>query len=196
MKNIRKILVCILAALFLFGVVAGCSKEGGETPVTPGSENLAPATPGAWEGGTHEIYVEEGSADFISNGRSDYVIVIPDECGDLVETAASEISVLIYEASGITLDVVTDAALPNTNYISVGNTQAAASAGVSIILEGTTRRNEPSSAKSTLMPSCRASHTTLERLTRAFFTSPSDSEVSRTMRSTTMSLVSFCCDLG
>ena len=132
MKNIRKILVCILAALFLFGVVAGCSKEGGETPVTPGSENLAPATPGAWEGGTHEIYVEEGSADFISNGRSDYVIVIPDECGDLVQTAASEISVLVYEASGITLDVVTDAALPNTNYISIGNTQAAASAGVSI----------------------------------------------------------------
>ena len=70
------------------------------------------------------------------------------------------------------------------------------SSGVSIILEGTTRRNEPSSARSTLMPSVMASHTTLERLMRAFLTSPSDSEVSRTMRSMSILFVKYCCVLG
>ena len=70
------------------------------------------------------------------------------------------------------------------------------SAAESIILEGTTTRKLPNSARSTLMPNCMASHTTLERLMRAFFTSPSDSEVSRTMRSMSILFVKYCWLLG
>ena len=73
---------------------------------------------------------------------------------------------------------------------------AVTSASVSIILAGTTMRNEPRSAKSTLCPNSRASRTIAPRLMRALLTSPAESEVSRTMRSPTILFVRCCCETG
>ena len=57
-------------------------------------------------------------------------------------------------------------------------------------------RNEPRSAKSTLWPNSRPSRTIAPRLMRALLTSPADSEVSRTIRSTTILFVRCCCETG
>lgn len=134
MKKIEKILICVLSAAFVFSA-ASCG--GGETSSSsgggqPAGGNLQPSSPGAYEGGTHEISVSESNYDFISGGKSDYVVVVPDVRGSLIDTAASELVTFVYQASGVTLETVTDSEYAGGRALSVGDTQAAREAGVSL----------------------------------------------------------------
>ena len=68
------------------------------------------------------------TTDLVKNGESDYVIVIPaNNKSKYVNLAAGELVNLIYEATGIELEIVTDDDIDNVSeaskYLSIGKTK-------------------------------------------------------------------------
>ncbi len=123
MKRILSIFLVIILSLSTLGLFACSPTSGftaGELPEVDG---------------THEIEVGETNKKFIENGKSEYVIVIPKQATAQESLAAQEIAVLVKEASGVTLSTVTDEQISyneNSKIISLGDTTAFASAGISI----------------------------------------------------------------
>ena len=66
----------------------------------------------------------------ITEGQSDYVIVIGEDAGPGVQTAADELQKYLLKISGVTLPVVTDSAAPADDEIVVGATNRNVYGGV------------------------------------------------------------------
>lgn len=124
-RQIRLSIFVILALIFVFGTFAGCT--GGKKEET---DSLLPQSLQAWEGGTHEISVSEGSHDLIRGGVSEYTVVIPQDASATVSKAATELVSYVETASGVTLEIVKEPQAKTEKILSVGSTQAAEQAGV------------------------------------------------------------------
>jgi hypothetical protein len=76
--------------------------------------------------GNHVRIVRDTDEYIVKGGKTDYKVVIPENCSGVVSTAASEFTGFFYEATGITLDVVEDSEVKevteNSKYISIGDT--------------------------------------------------------------------------
>lgn len=76
---------------------------------------------------------DETDAYLIENGKSDYTIIISENCTSKEQTAKDELTLFFKEASGITLETKTDAEAEyseDAKYISIGKTKFAESLGL------------------------------------------------------------------
>ena len=126
MKNIAAILGCIL---LISGAFSGCKPaQESNNPI-----NL-PKNPEMIGNGIQNISVNTTDVDFIKEGKTEYTVVIPQETTDIVKNAAQELLYFVYEASGLSLPVITDEEVEYSStakYISLGNTDVAQDANIS-----------------------------------------------------------------
>lgn len=78
--------------------------------------------------------------DLIKNGKSDYIIVIPENSNSKhINAAVDELVTLIQEATGVELEVITDAQIStvteSTKYLSVGKTKVFSASNISATFE-------------------------------------------------------------
>ena len=129
MKKIKYASVLLGCVLFLSGCTScNSTSKKNNSIVTPNNPEVIGS-------GIQNISVKTTNIDFIKDGKTDYKVVIPEETTDIVKNAAQELVYFVYEASGISLEVVTDenAAYSSTaKYISFGNTDIAQEANVSV----------------------------------------------------------------
>ena len=75
--------------------------------------------------GTHSFEYKATDKDFIKDGRTEYTVIIPEDAGDLIKTAAQEFAYLFGIATGASIKTGVDTNLSHnaTNkYISIGET--------------------------------------------------------------------------
>ena len=88
--------------------------------------------------GTHIYTATDTSKDLVKNGKTDYTIVIPEDYSASLRIARTEFIDLFKEATGITLNAVTDDEVTNASqgkYISLGKTTLLKNSGISIDYE-------------------------------------------------------------
>lgn len=113
-KLFKKILCVALAAVTVFSY-ASCNKEEGET-----EQSVVPAN-----AANHQFTYTETDEWLVQNGKSDYVIVLPQVSSQEIGYAKDELIRYFKEATGITLtSMVDDGTVHNENnkYISFGDT--------------------------------------------------------------------------
>lgn len=121
MKNLKKLLSCILATLTVFSA-ASCT-NGSNSTGSSGGEDTPP--------------IEDTSIDLVKDGKSDYKILIPAVATDTENYASSELIAFFKQATGISLPVVTDAngVDKNGKYLSIGDTALFEESGMQVSLE-------------------------------------------------------------
>ena len=122
--SIKKLFCVMLSGTFL--VFAGCNKPKPENTLVP------PSVPDV-EDGVHDFEVGATEYDLVKDGATDYVIVVPEDAGEIIEFAAGELQYFLGEATGASFAVETDAGKSYSaasKYLSLGNTSLAESAGV------------------------------------------------------------------
>lgn len=132
MKKSSKIVACLLAALSTF-LMAGCKscdkkkEEKGEGTYLTGS-----SLPDV-EGTIHERYVGATSHKVLSNGQTEYKILVREDQRSVFVDAVNELQTIFREATGIQLEVEFDGGQgfdENAKYISLGETSAFLASGV------------------------------------------------------------------
>lgn len=113
----KKVLKSI-TAVALCGVIAYASFSfTGETSVEVANADMT---------GNHVRLVSDTEEYIVKDGKTDYKVVLPENCSSTIKTAASELTTFFYEATGITLPVIDDAKVSevtaSSQYISLGNT--------------------------------------------------------------------------
>ncbi|MCL2752481.1 MAG: DUF4838 domain-containing protein [Firmicutes bacterium] len=117
----RKTLAFILMLIFSCSAVAGCGKSSGKPPA---DEDF---------GGTHTDDTKPTNFFVLKDGKTNYKLVLPAAATHREEAAAEEFALYFFEATGILLPVVSDAAVTyseTAEFISVGATSLANAAGV------------------------------------------------------------------
>lgn len=121
MRKIIRIIALSLCALFCFPLIS-CTQEDKE---------LVKAT----FQGTHIYTAPETNQNFISSGKTDYMVVIPEGSDSLITTARDELIYFFQKATNITLQSTSEENLSNYSgkkYISIGETQLLANSGMEI----------------------------------------------------------------
>ena len=100
----------------------------------PSSSGLTSFTEmGEYSGGIHEYGVTKKSSYIFSNNTSQYKIIIPSQCDNIIREAANEFSELFGEATGYTFEVLEDDEISaGDKYISLGSTLYAEENNVAI----------------------------------------------------------------
>ena len=86
------------------------------------------------EGNNHFVQVTESENTFVSDGKTSYRIVIPENATSEIKFAASEITYFVDKTTGAKIKTVVDAQLGTSSsqkLLSVGNTKQAQAAGIS-----------------------------------------------------------------
>ena len=124
--KIISILSAFVMAIFMF---AGCADKGNGEGGSTSSNPFTTTTRGDVEGGTHIYNVGTTNEDFITNGKTEYVVVLPDDVDYYEQTAFNEFSTFISEATGAVFESVRDSELTGEQiagdgkYISIGDTE-------------------------------------------------------------------------
>lgn len=112
-----------------------------EDPINPITPVLSP-----WEEtieSIHEFSVIQGSKDFIVNGSTEYVIVIPENPENMETTyGATELKYFLGQATGVDIQIISDKDLvydDTKKYVSLGDTNLIASAGITVDKDRLTR---------------------------------------------------------
>ena len=106
----KKVLIlCLILSFFL--VLVGCDEKKNNST---SNENKVE------ENEEVNFYTDY---DLVSNGTTDYVVLLPNNPTDEEEIAASELSVFFFEATGIKIDTISEADYEEGKYISIGKTQ-------------------------------------------------------------------------
>ena len=124
MKNFKRLVSCMLAALTTFSVV-GCRN---------GSGNSSSDSSGS---GKEEQPIEDTAIDLVKDGKSDYKILLPAVATDTENYASGELISFFKQATGISLPVVTDAngVDKNGKYLSIGDTTLFEESGMQVSME-------------------------------------------------------------
>lgn len=146
MKNILKKTALLLLSALLFTSTAACGETGKDSSGSSdgGNNDLVIDMPEAQNKGIHEVSVSEGTADFVSGGKIEHCIVIPDGADTTTQTAASELRSFVNDATGETMEIVTDAEVAwgaSAKYFVLGAENALMSeAGINVPVEKLGRR--------------------------------------------------------
>lgn len=131
----RKIIAGLLAIVLSIVAFSGCT----ENPETSSSDNITATTMVEKRvfNGIHQLIAHERTDDFISNGKCDYALLVPEEADVFINTAKNELLYFIEQATGLKLRVVTESGEGLTHtatgkYISIGNTKMFASSGIEL----------------------------------------------------------------
>lgn len=136
MKSIKKSnrIISLILSLCCVAGAASCSKKNPSN-----SDGAASGSNGLSGVEMPNLTVKDGVTytqnAFISNGRSDYKIVIGRDCGEYVRTGASEIQTLVRKASGVSLPLVYSDEVSWSNsakYIVLGNNEITSASGVTV----------------------------------------------------------------
>ncbi len=85
-----------------------------------------------YNGGVHVRNYKKTNSKIVSAGQSVYKILVPSDASPLIMQAAADIRRFIEKSSGASIEIIYDSAsLSGKNFISLGNTSAAVSAGIS-----------------------------------------------------------------
>lgn len=133
MKHMKGKRLCafVFALALTLGVLSGCTGKTSEL-----QESAPPSYPLGEVNGcefTGAEGVSNSSTELANKGNSDYSIVIPQNAGDYILFAASELQALFCEATGAELPILTDESVDYSEsgkYISIGATSLQADAGV------------------------------------------------------------------
>ena len=131
-KNIFQWIALSLASCFVLGAV-GCKNNGGTTGNNNGKINAMDYTTLGNVEGTHLYNVASTENMLVENGLTEYKVVIPENPSTVEQTAVKELIYFFDEATGITLQTVSETQITysqNAKYISVGNTTFAQQANV------------------------------------------------------------------
>lgn len=136
MKKTKKVISLILSVCCAFGA-ASCSKEPAGTPVGPSgpTDNSVYLDGVKLPNAAEKAGVSYTNAAFITNGKSEYKIVIDKNCGEYVRFAANEIQTFVRKASGanLTVDYADQAVWSNSaKYIVLGNNEISKASGVTV----------------------------------------------------------------
>lgn len=133
MKKFIKNILCLLLMVAVCVGTAACKKgDGGKTPdgTNPDSN---PGTSGEAVIGTHKFDYTETDSYLFKNKSTEYKVVVPEVSSLEVNYAKNELVNLFREATGITLQVITDKDLSHdagNKYVSLGKTTLFSTAGL------------------------------------------------------------------
>ncbi|MBR5528913.1 MAG: DUF4838 domain-containing protein [Oscillospiraceae bacterium] len=134
MSKPKRIVVLILSFVLLSGVLSGCEKEE-ETGTVQIPEDLRQTSY------NQSQKTALSSVDFLKDGKSDYVIVIPDEADEYETVGAEDLQLFVEKASGAKLEIVAEKDAPKDGKcIYIGAVKAADEAGIMPTYE-TTKQN-------------------------------------------------------
>lgn len=126
MKKIYKIITILLAITFILS--AGACKNNGDN-----NQSDTPNVPTDFPTQSAPLSVNYSEYDFVRDGKSDYIIVIPETCGENIIIATQEINTFLLKSCGITLNIKKDSEVENSSelkFISLGNNTLAQDAGI------------------------------------------------------------------
>ena len=131
MRKFSKLISLALAVVTVFSVTA-CrdnqqSDDGGN-----GNVSQTPEFPIVE--GVHDMTYTEADGYLLQNGKTDYKVVVPAALTTELGVARTELVTLFAEATGVTLEVISDEGLihnEDNKYISLGNTTLYQTAGIS-----------------------------------------------------------------
>ena len=122
-KNIFKRIICVVLSLFTLSLCA-CKEDDNEVEV-PKNAFV----------GTHDYTAPEINQWLVKDGKSDYVVVIPETRSTTIDKALAEFVWLFKKATGVALRTTTDRDTSHSEtakYISLGNTETLKSAGIEV----------------------------------------------------------------
>lgn len=123
MKNsIRKILCVLLTVIFCFGALPACGNQTDNEPTKDPN---------------HDFTYTETENYVVKDGATGYKVVVPESVTTELNYARTELVTLFKEATGVTLEVVTDTGLTHSaenKCISLGKTNLYSSSGLSVDL--------------------------------------------------------------
>lgn len=118
MKRRNRILAMLLTLALSGSLLAGCENAKTGSGIKEEKKNV-------------QKEIAATAYDLVAGGKSEYFILIPEEATEKEEFAASELQLFIKEATGAELEICKeDKADTGKNFLSVGETKAAKSAGV------------------------------------------------------------------
>lgn len=126
----------ILAVMFL--AFTACGKKPSDSSASVPSDGVydpdAKITVKDTYKGTHVFTAEDTELPFISNGKCDYAIVVPENRGAQINLAKNELTEFFKEATGITLATYIDSEFTDSGkgYISLGETTLFEQSGITI----------------------------------------------------------------
>ena len=154
-KLLKKIVLFMICAMMLFTAGACDTRNNPNNPNNPDDPNgdstvtekpvdtVSPDISGNDVKGIHEINVTEGTLDFVTNGTSEYKIVVPAVKNFAeITTAADELVNFIAQSTGVVLPVVNDDTFQysaSSKIISVGDTLALEASGIEVDKDYLTR---------------------------------------------------------
>lgn len=127
-KRIFRISVLLLCFILCLGAFAGCKNKNKPNDADAGTKDDT-----YFEDGTHDFEIEKTDGFILRDGKSDYKIVVPEDASQLELTAADELQSFFYQATGVRLSRINDAALTHAaenKYLSIGKNALSESAGV------------------------------------------------------------------
>ena len=133
MSLFKKALAILLLAATAF-VTAGC-KGCGKNKSGEVKRSDDTITERATYNGVHVNNIEETDKDFIKNGNTDYVLVVPATLSNELLNAKADFLYLFKQATNIDLRVIKDTGVKHSKdakYLSIGNTETFQSTGLSV----------------------------------------------------------------
>ena len=128
MKELKKFLAVMLAALSVFAV--GCNKDKENATTNGGGESIESNTYPRFEDGLHELNYTETNESLVKNNKTEYAILVPADLSAERKAVAEDLKKLFYEATKCDMRIVKDdtvgAYSADKKYISLGDTTYAA----------------------------------------------------------------------
>ncbi len=136
MKKLTKIISIVLSAILSGSFLIGCNKDSD----TAGNETLQgqrDVTRRTFTKGIHQFVAKERDDYLVSEGKTDYVIVMPKTSDKYTQMALTELSTLFKQATGIELPYIIEPEegfkhSTTGKYISIGNTKMFESSGITL----------------------------------------------------------------
>lgn len=116
MRKYTRLVSFIVAALLLF---CSCGSGGSDSESTDSSSDSVYDS-----SEKQEENVSDTNYAFMTNGETDYVIVIPDNATENEKYAAEELNFFLKKSTGVNVRIVSESVAPDGKFLSVGQTKS------------------------------------------------------------------------
>lgn len=134
MKNLKKVIAILLSTFLAGSFLVSCKKEASTSEPLQGQRDVVRRP---FTDGIHQFTAKERTDYLVSQGKTDYVVVIPNASDKYTQMAVSEFSVFFEQATGIKIPYVVEPSegykhSATAKYISLGNTHMFQTSGVTL----------------------------------------------------------------